>query len=221
MKRDDGRIHQIASDTSSERRRWRQDGPKCKLLCPDCEHLINERYEKPFFSMWFDNPIYPQPFSDGIMVLRVPDPKAFQLFHMSVLWRAGAAAIREGAKSVWRHVYLHLYEPRLRDLVLCGDPGRPYEFPIIAYFMTNPIRPYAFEPSLFLAPYQGPLSGMHCIRMVFAGVSWIYFVSGHCSLEVANFCMQPDGRMPIQSVPFTEDENFMQVAREHFARLDR
>ena len=106
-------------------RKYFQDGPKTKLLCGGCEGFINDEYEKYFLKVWATNPAYPDPLPSGEIRFTIPDHCRFKLFHLSVLWRAAAAAhVSEFAARL-------VGPARLPGLCLTGTgPSVREEFPI-------------------------------------------------------------------------------------------
>ena len=64
-----------------------QKGLREKLLCHDCEQLLNNRYEKYFKRLWFDENPLPRALRNGnSFILRNIDYHKFKLFHLSILF---------------------------------------------------------------------------------------------------------------------------------------
>lgn len=60
-----------------------QSGLKETLLCFDCEQLLNDRYEKPFYKMWFGVSPIPQPFNFPEPYILKVNYKIVKMMHMS------------------------------------------------------------------------------------------------------------------------------------------
>ena len=212
------RMHLLTGNDADSHKPFTQDGPKHYLLCDACEGLINDRYEKPFKRIWFDRPIFPQSLPDGVIQFTVPDPAAFKLFHLSVLWRAGAAAIRYRDTSPWSDVVLHHHEPRLRAMLLAGDAGSSEEYPFCGYFPVFPGNPTVPLMDLFVPPLQTKVFGMNAIRLQFAGVDWIYTLSSHMDHQFAQIRFQSDGTFSTMRVSMLENTVVNQITVEHLTR---
>jgi hypothetical protein len=212
------RMHLLTRDRADSHKPFIQDAPKHDLLCDGCEGLINDRYEKLFKQIWFDHPIFPQSLPDGVIQFTISNPAAFKLFHLSVLWRAGAAAIRYGEACPWSNVVLHRHEPQLRAMLLDGDSGSPDEFPFSGYFPVFPDNPSAPLMDLFIPPSQVKVFGMNAIRMQFAGVDWIYILSSHMDYRFSKIRFQPNGLFSTMRASMPKNDVLHQIAMEDFTR---
>ena len=69
-----------------------QKGLREKLLCFDCEQLINDRFEQPFVALWRHSDLRPDRLRPGEHhVAHGLDYARTKLFLLSVLWRAAVA----------------------------------------------------------------------------------------------------------------------------------
>src|SRR5574337_198522 len=76
------------------KKRLIQKGLRERLLCSECEQLLNNRYEKYFKALWFDQGALPSTIESGVTFeLHGLDYHKFKLFHLSVLFRAGVSSL--------------------------------------------------------------------------------------------------------------------------------
>ena len=91
-----------------------QKGIREKLLCHDCERLLNDRYEKYFKKLWFDKKALPEIMpASGSITLSGLDYRKFKLFHLSILFRASVSTLSE-----FKQVSLGKHEEILRRAIL-------------------------------------------------------------------------------------------------------
>lgn len=217
------RMHVISADENAKNP-YAQDGPKCHLLCDGCEGFFNDSYEQHFLKCWFSEPIHPSPIPEGLFQLKVPDYRKFKLFHLSILWRAYAACLKEasqGKLSIWRWVYLKDHEKRIREMLQNQDAGLLTEYPIAGYYAVSPRELATFSPTVFMPPIQKRLFGVNCFYTIFGGIGWIYFVSKHSTPEIRKVCLQEDGTMLTCRSSVLDNEHLMAVAAEDFARRSK
>jgi hypothetical protein len=89
------------------------------LLCPACDGLLNDRYEKSFKTYWFDGHALPDRVRGNQFTIAGFDYTAFKLFHLSILWRA---AVSTG--KLYEGVTLDpCNEDKLRRMLVTGDAG--------------------------------------------------------------------------------------------------
>lgn len=174
-----------------------QKGLRERLLCEQCEQLINERYEKPFQSYWWNGRALDRISLRDVTVLDGIDYRAFKLFHLSVLFRAAASTL-ENFKTVQlpgRH-----YE-QIRRMVLSGTPGRFWKYPIVATAVKG-------DDGAIWDAFIGPahtayLESYPCFVCTFAGVEWRYFVSSRrLPRLVLRIALTDEGTLPIARMPW-------------------
>lgn len=204
MKKNGNEIKVFTSNKVGSRRPTQKDGPKPYLLCENCEQKFNDWYEKPFKEMWHDNPCYPPVLHEGLIEMQIPNYRDFKLFHLSVLWRAYAAALIEGKNSIWNQVDLHCHEPRIRSMIMNRDPGKLSDYPISGIFPVYAWNPDGQIKDFMSNPFQTRKYGMYFINMFFAGVEWQYSISGHLHHEFARYCLQENGRFISVRFPLLE-----------------
>jgi len=95
ISRDDKRRMVTVDPATGEQIGLRQDGPKEHLLCEDCEQFFNREYEQPFYTYWLDgNPLAGLEHQELVTLTDI-DYRRFKLFHLSILFRAGASTLPE------------------------------------------------------------------------------------------------------------------------------
>lgn len=209
----------ISGDAAVIKKPFIRKGVYCKLLCRSCEELINREYEMPFSDTWMSGRCIPQPFPSGPFVISCGEYRKFQLFHNSVLWRAGVAAMRFGRQFAWPQVYLApKHEKRLRAMVFSGDLGNVTEYPVSGFFIVNPENPTKWMPEIIQEPIPKRIWGMNGFSTIFGGVNWIYWCSGHINPAVQRIALQPDGTLMTHSASIFENEELMHTHEEDFRR---
>jgi hypothetical protein len=124
----------------------RQKGFRQALLCRNCEHFLNHRYERPNVSIWralvegVDHPLLSQNFgvtADGTEYIDVAgvDYAQFKLFLLLQIWRASIATREEYAS-----VQLGAHEEIIRRMLLDHDPGPQRLYPCLLTLFNRHIR---------------------------------------------------------------------------------
>jgi hypothetical protein len=171
-------------------RRIIQQGVREPLLCERCEQLINERYEKPFRTLWFDqSPLPPHVEYDGRNIgidITGISYSAFKLFHLSILFRASVAR-----DTSFAEVRLGPHEHKLRQMLLDGNPGEPHTYPILAVVVVD--RQHAPVDGLITYPRPMRYDGRTVYEVIFGGCAWYYTVSSHRSRDLEAISLKPSG----------------------------
>ena len=120
---------------------YAQKGVRSKLLCRDCESLLNSRYEKPFKAYWYDEDAL-APYRAGHEAgdLINIDYASFKLFHLSVLFRASVSG-----HPNFSEVDLGSHEDSIRQMVLAEDTGEEWQYPVMCSAIEGP--PYSLPPA--------------------------------------------------------------------------
>ena len=173
---------------------WKmQKGLREPLLCRDCEQFLNDRYEKWFKELWFDEPPLAPLESRDEGILSIPDAARFRLFHLGVLLRADLAK-----HGQWSEVNLgERHRSRITEMVRDGDPGSAHEYPIVCCAIRrSPVDPSIWW-DLVAPPNPGRLYGMRFYQFTFGGCGWMYFVSSHRLPSVELVALRQDGMLPV------------------------
>lgn len=149
-----------------------QKGIHDHLLCENCERLIND-HEKYFKALWFDSPTLPSTVTPpSPITVSTFDYAHFKLFHLSVLWRAGATSA-----SFFSAVSLGPYAEKLRQQLLTSDPGSEDVYPIFGIVIAYPDKTICYE--LVGGPYKSRLDHYTVYYMCYAACEWTFIVTDH------------------------------------------
>ena len=171
------------------------------MLCFDCEQLLNDRYEKYFKALWFDNKLLPKTLEFGSCLnISSLDYKKFKLFHLSVLYRASVSTLPE-----FKEVTLGPHEEKIRE-ILWGDiftPDGRYSILCHALIKNGSEIQYGLMTSPFkLRQPNGHLSYGFC----FGGCVWYYVIDSRNMSKITNYMLNMDGKISITPISW---ENFL------------
>lgn len=165
-----------------------QDGFKEFLLCHACEqkrHKLEDAAARKIF-----RGIRTLDFSNGGNVLQDLNYEETKLFSMFQLWMMGIAS-----HPFFAHVDLGPHERILREMLLAGDPGEPWQ-----YGSTLGVIGGGDEwlTGIMSQPDSIRLRGRRCYRYVIAGVHSFTFVGSHPPVtDEQHLFLQTDGKWPI------------------------
>jgi hypothetical protein len=176
------------SDVDAGKIELGQKGFREKLLCFECEALLNNRCERHSQRLFKDTlPPSESPISRRIRIPNL-DPRVLQLFLLSVLWRAGVSSL-----PVFEHVTLGRHEERLRVILLSDNSESPLDYPCVVVPLLlegKHLRDWIVQP----APAR--IDGHRCYRFVFGGFLFVLFVSSHnLPAEFQRTCLADTGRI--------------------------
>lgn len=173
-----------------------QMGLRERLLCDDCEDLLNREYEQPSVALWRylvgDSATPPR----GVTEQRLRtasgnegtrfsglDYPSWKLFLLSILWRA---SIADGLE--WSGVALgQKHEAIVRSMLLSMQPAEMEDYPCIIYLVRdNPARMIVF-------PGQTRIDGHRCYLFHLTKVVLQFVVSSHFSPELTPHGVDPSG----------------------------
>lgn len=202
----------IAFDALNPEKRWKvQKGLREPLLCRDCEQLLNDRYERTFKDLWFDQRPLAVLESRDQAILAIPDPARFKLFHLSVLLRADLAKDGE-----WSEVALgERHRSRLTEMVLSEDPGAPHEYPIVCVAIRRTQADPTIWWDLVGPPIPGRMDGMRFYQFTFGGCGWLYYVASHRLPLVETVALRPDGMLPVVKRDWLAFKRYAPHARQN------
>lgn len=147
-----------------------QKGYSEPLLCSDCEALIS-RYERHSRRLFVD-PL-PVHVAGSRRIREHPrlDYAQFELFCLSIIWRASVSRI-----PLFKHVALGPHEDSIRGMLLSGDAGESLTYPtqvFALHFMGEHLRDFLVEPTYMM------VEGRRCYRFVMMGFVVFVYVAGH------------------------------------------
>lgn len=184
----------VAFGPSTPEKSWRiQRGLREPLLCGNCERFLNDRYERWFKELWFDQrPLaLLEARSEGIISVR--DAARFKLFHLSVLLRADLAR-----HAQWHEVSLgDRHRSRITEMVRSEDPGSAHEYPIVCHAIRRSPEDQSIWWDLVAPPNPGRMDGIPFYQFTFGGCGWLYFISSHRLPSVDIVALRPDGSLPV------------------------
>ncbi len=178
------------------RPRFIQQGFRERLLCHDCEQLLNDRYEKPMKAVWFDNPKLPPLVSSSELLITGLDYTAFKLFHMSVLWRATVAVDGE-----YGQIRLPPCDAaNMRRMVFEGDPGLSTQYPVLGLaLLLPPDGAPAFK--LIQSTSYEVIERQSVYRTVYGACAWQIWVGSHSSRpDLALYALTEAGSLLLPAV---------------------
>jgi hypothetical protein len=174
-----------------------QKGTREHLLCFDCEQHLNDKYEKPFLKQWtVDSPL-PDRIAQDAAYTAVFDYPKFKLFHLSILFRASVSSL-----PTFREVNLAVHEGRVRRMLLTEDPGKEWEYPILAFAVLN--SGGEVEGRLISRPIAGRYEGHIVYGQIYGGAMWWTSVSSHRNDLFCRAGLQPSGQITLIAEPWNE-----------------
>lgn len=182
-------------DLSGTKRTIIQTGLNEKLLCRQCEQLLNDKYEKYFHRLWFKKNTLPENISPGSVIqLSGLDYHKFKLFHLSILFRASVSSLPE-----FRQVDLGPHEDTVRGMLLDNNPGRESQYVILAHAITSDDHKINFN--FITSPFKTRQSnGSISYGFCFGGCAWHYIVDSRPVMDHSKFMLKPDGSMSLMSL---------------------
>lgn len=180
-------------------------GLRERLLCDDCEGLLNRDFETPSVDLW-RTLVDDAPAPTGITLARLTTPqgntglglkgidyRSFKLFLLSILWRAGVSGRPE-----YREIRLGKYAERLRQMLLDQSAGALTDIPVLICRLR---RPFTGLTSLY--PVRDP-SGHRVYVGLLTRLKIAYYVSGHVGEDVTKLCIREDGTLHVGEVDLDE-----------------
>lgn len=174
-----------------------QNGLKEKLLCYDCEQLLNNRYEKYFHNQWINKKALPSELdTEHSIKLSDLDYGKFKLFHLSVLFRAGVSTLPQ-----FEQVKLGPHEAFLREMILNNSPGSDKKYPVMCHAITTSNNEIQY--GLITNPFkQRQPSGHISYGFCFGGCVWYYIVDSHEVASFSDFMLTSKGELGIMAMPW-------------------
>jgi hypothetical protein len=190
-----------------------QKGLRERLLCDECEQLLNDRYEKPVKTFWCDHAPVPDHLDAKAYQLRDVPYAAFKLLHLSILWRFAVAS-----DPAFEQVTLGPHQERMRRMIFENDAGRPDEYQIFGVLLRFPDTR---QPCIgtFMPPVARRLDGRRVMLAVYGACAWHVVVAKHPLREpLSDGVLNPEGRM---FMPVKNITDFAPVANFYSAYFTR
>lgn len=170
-----------------ERDRYAQKGLTEALLCRRCEQHLG-RYEKYAAEMMTGSLGHRYKNLGNRIYISNIDYRRFKLFQLSILWRGAISSL-----EFFRLISLGPHEERLRQMLLCDEPGHPHEYGCAVVFASDDgkdVSDTMFNP----APLRW--EGRRMVRFFFAGSAWLFYCDKRpASAYLQNLFLQPDGTL--------------------------
>lgn len=186
-----GRMLELPSN-ADEKLSHLQKGYRERLLCGECEQHLNkicEHYAAGVLRRMDETEIKS---GEGYVVIEDVDYKAFKLFLMAQLWRAGVAR-----NSQWEAVKLGPHEDRLRRMLLGAEPGKPHEYACALTCIPSSVGPLS---RAVVPPTAYKIQGHRWYDFTARGYSFTYVVSSHSKQSFEPWLrLSENGRLPVIS----------------------
>jgi hypothetical protein len=191
---DKHRAQQLAKigEQQKYKRKFLQKGLREKLLCFDCEQLLNDRYEKYFKQLWFNEKVLPSKFdADTEIKINGLNYGKFKLFHLSILFRASVSSLPE-----FGQVTLGAHEKPVRDMLINELPDSDNKYPILCHALTK--DNHEVQYGLITNPFKTRQpSGHTSYGFCFGGCVWYYIVDSREIAEFSSFMLTSKGELGI------------------------
>ena len=170
-----------------------QQGLKERLLCPECEALL-QVYEDYFARFWYQQQPLPEVVQVPEVLVTGIDYARFKLFVLSIAWRASVSQIHTGMS-------LGPHEERMRAMLLSADAGPMDQYPIYAGVIVDSETSKPWD-GVILAPLKIRVKPHWACRMIFGGVAWTVLTSSHQTLPLQGHLLTEAGelKLPVLSL---------------------
>jgi hypothetical protein len=185
------------------KREFLQKGIREKLLCDDCEQLLNDRYEKYFKKLWFDDKVLPETMDeDSSIRLKHIDYHKFKLFHLSVLFRAAVSTLPQ-----FQQVNLGPHENKLRDIIKNDTFVPDDKYVILCHTLTK--NKSEIQYGLITNPFKlRQPNGYISYGFCFGGCVWYYVIDSRKTNLFTSFMLNSYGELGIMPMAW---EKFMNL----------
>jgi hypothetical protein len=186
-----------------------QKGIREHLFCFDCEQHLNDKYEKPFLKQWsIDSPLPSQMTHDSIFSATY-DYLTFKLFHLSILFRSSISSL-----PTFQEVNLGIHEERMRLMLLNENPGKSWEYPILACVILNGSN---VEKGFISQPISVLHDGHMTYGQIYGGAMWWTRISSDKNNFFCSAGLQTSGDIKM----IAESWNEIGVVQDASAALKR
>jgi hypothetical protein len=173
-----------------------QKGIRENLFCFDCEQHLNDKYEKPFLKQWsIDSPL-PSQMTHGSTFSATYDYFTFKLFHLSILFRSSISSL-----PTFQEVTLGIHEERIRLMLLNENPGKSWEYPILACVVLNGEN---VEKRFISQPVNADHEGHMAYGQIYGGAMWWICTSSDQNNFFCRAGLQSSGHINMIAEPWNE-----------------
>ncbi len=187
----------IMGITGTGHKGWKnlQKGVRERLLCQDCEALINLKYEIPFQHEWYKKNQLPRSITKPATLNY--SYSALKLFHLSIIYRASISSL-----PCFKSVDLGHHEQNIQKMLLTGSPQDEDTYPITGLAVIN--SKGLIEDRLITMPKLFKISGHHIYQIMYAGVMWHTIISSHKFNEIKDIQLKENGDLFLPPIPWHE-----------------
>jgi len=195
----------ILSTIDKFTKKFEYKGIKERLLCEDCERLLNDKYEKYcFFAL---NNMKMEIISVDKRKVVGLDYKRFKLFLLSILWRASVSK-----HVAFKNVSLGPHEEKIRKMVINDDAGKYDKYGI---FFIEMITDEKRNIEMIVCPTMMKIDGATIYKGIWGGFMWLYIISPHGFKDFKEFIlMKEDGTALVSRMNPMETEYVKSLAKE-------
>jgi hypothetical protein len=201
---DDDHTYRVLTTRAGDRAGKRPKGIYEKLLCRECETLLS-KWETHASQVLFGGTELEMVQESRQLIVDGIDYVQFKLFQMSLLWRTAVSSRKEVPD-----ISLGPHEERMREMLISQDPGPPYKYGCMMFFVpdyTETLSGGLFPPDAF------KMGGHRCYRCIFAGLFWVYFVSSHThEIPYDKLMLSTEGRLPVSNAGKVGKEYLVELA---------
>lgn len=191
-----------------------QKGAREPLLCDGCENRVG-RLEQYFADIWYRQMLLPQSAACSHFEIDNLDYTRFQLFHLSILWRASVAKSKPFDKTS-----LGPHEKRIREALLTTKSFSQGTYPIFGFALRDPETKDVCH-GMIMPPSAGRIEGVRAYCVVFAGCAWYYFVDRQPPPLPQTLMLSESGTIVLPVIDFTDFPLLVNLifARKRLERL--
>jgi hypothetical protein len=158
------------------------------LLCASCDNQFGKHEDYAKYLLYGGRlPVADVENTDTHAVCEHVDYRAFKLFQMSILWRAGITSL-----PFFAQVTLDSHAETLRSMLLAGDPGpsQQYGCAMMALLDGHEIC------DMVRTPDRIEMEEEDCFRFIMGGFLWLFFLSQPTGDNpMSHLFIQENGRM--------------------------
>lgn len=179
----------LLNNKPQESLKFRHKGAYDKLLCQDCEKIINE-YESYAIEQLTKKTKIRYTQNDKAVFISSLDYSLFKLFALSILWRASISN-----HFLFKDVGIGTNEGIIRNMLLNKNPDKYDKYAIMMFLITS--NRMGTAEDLVTSPELIKIDDIWAYRFVFGGYVWIYFIGEIIHPTIKQLVLQPDGSIII------------------------
>jgi len=180
--------HRYSGITLEGDTKLEQKGLREKLLCRECEQMLNDKYEKYFSTFWISGKALPDTTTADAITITVSDYIKFKLYMLSILYTASISSL-----NTFSGVALGVHESRIKNMLIKGFDCEYYSiFGTVICNSDNKI-----ENRIIIPPCRKRYDGHIVYQIIFSGCAWYIKISNHRCHDIQEFCLKPNGQLQL------------------------